>query len=791
MKDRFKRYTAAILSISLVFASFNLVYANNGEQIIIYHTNDSHGYVQGDGEKITGIDMAAALKKNTPDSLLVDAGDATQGLPIASINKGAGVIELMNIAGYDLMTPGNHEFDFGEEQFLSNVKRAEFPVVSANVYKNDALLLEGVQEGNKGCHTIIEKNGVKIGFFGLTTTQTATATNPFGIKNIEFRNETECAKREIDELEAEDADVIIAVCHIGNGDAPCTSTELANSMTGEYQGKIDVIIDGHSHSVENIVQNDTLIVQTGCNMSSVGQLTLNVSGDDVTASDKLLTPKDLTDIASDADVSEKIEQIKEEQKNMLSQKLGTAVVTFWAGWIGNIAPGRFVETNYGDFTADAFQNAGKEFLKAENNNTPVIAVENGGGIRESLPNGEITKESLISAFPFSNTLYLKEITPKILYDVMEVSGSMLDGQDTETGMLLQTNIFGGFLQISGFTVEFNPNGTNEKVTSITLDGDNKPLDRNDSSNKIMLVSNNYIMNGGNDYTMLGSLPKYGEIGGEVETIQLYLEKCLESGVLNDYTGNKKRIVMNGGYTPQDYKAFIKITDESGNSVENKKLSYRVDGGNRQNAVTDSNGLLTIVLSDGAHGIRLGDNQQEVYVNNYTGLGITEDSIRSFPSIVYLVDGSCDTVEETTETTTLDTFVNTVKVSVNDSTIEINNNVFDIDTKPYISDGSVMVPLRVVALAVLGGDLENPDNSNKVNWDNISKTASINFNGETVEFKAGNEYMYIDGKANKMDNNVGAEIKEGRMYIPFRALGDALGASVNWIENTKTVVFQVK
>lgn len=791
MKDRFKRYTAAILSISLVFASFNLVYANNGEQIIIYHTNDSHGYVQGDGEKITGIDMAAALKKNTPDSLLVDAGDATQGLPIASINKGAGVIELMNIAGYDLMTPGNHEFDFGEEQFLSNVKRAEFPVVSANVYKNDALLLEGVQEGNKGCHTIIEKNGVKIGFFGLTTTQTATATNPFGVKNIEFRNETECAKREIDELEAEDADVIIAVCHIGNGDAPCTSTELANSMTGEYQGKIDVIIDGHSHSVENIVQNDTLIVQTGCNMSSVGQLTLNVSGDDVTASDKLLTPKDLTDIASDAGVSEKIEQIKEEQKNMLSQKLGTAAVTFWAGWIGNIAPGRFVETNYGDFTADAFQNAGKEFLKAENNNTPVIAVENGGGIRESLPNGEITKESLISAFPFSNTLYLKEITPKILYDVMEVSGSMLDGQDTETGMLLQTNIFGGFLQISGFTVEFNPNGTNEKVTSITLDGDNKPLDRNDSSTKIMLVSNNYIMNGGNDYTMLGSLPKYGEIGGEVETIQLYLEKCLESGVLNDYTGNKKRIVMNGGYTPQDYKAFIKITDESGNTVENKKLSYRVDGGNRQNAVTDSNGLLTIVLSDGAHGIRLGDNQQEVYVNNYTGLGITEDSIRSFPSIVYLADGSCDTVEETTETTTLDTFVNTVKVSVNDSTIEINNNVFDIDTKPYISDGSVMVPLRVVALAVLGGNLENPDNSNKVSWDNISKTASINFNGETVEFKAGNEYMYIDGKANKMDNNVGAEIKEGRMYIPFRALGDALGASVNWIENTKTVVFQVK
>ena len=179
--------------------------------------------------------------------------------PIASLSKGADVIELMNAAGYDLMTAGNHEFDFGVDNFLSNVRLADFPVLAANVYMEGSPLLEGVQEGSNGCHTIIESNGLKIGFFGITTVQTATATNPEGTRGVEFLDEAETAKREIDELNAEGADVIIAVCHMGNMDAPCTSLDLANAMTGEYQGELDAIIDGHSHTVENTVENDVLI----------------------------------------------------------------------------------------------------------------------------------------------------------------------------------------------------------------------------------------------------------------------------------------------------------------------------------------------------------------------------------------------------------------------------------------------------------------------------------------------------------------------------------------------------
>ncbi len=240
------------------------------DEVVIYHTNDTHGYLSGDGESIVGIDTVAGLKESTPGSILVDAGDATQGLPLASLTKGADVIELMNLAGYDLMTAGNHEFDFGTEQFLSNVALADFPILAANIYREGQPLLQDVQEGNNGCHTVIQRDGVKIGFFGLTTVETATSTNPAGIADLEFEDEVETAKKEINELEAEDVDVIIAVCHLGNTDASCTSVDLAEAMTGEYQDKIDVIIDGHSHTVENDETNGILIVQTGSGMTGSG-----------------------------------------------------------------------------------------------------------------------------------------------------------------------------------------------------------------------------------------------------------------------------------------------------------------------------------------------------------------------------------------------------------------------------------------------------------------------------------------------------------------------------------------
>lgn len=619
------------------------------QEVIIYHTNDTHGYLSGDGEEIVGIALAAGLKESTPNSILVDAGDATQGLPLASLTKGADVIELMNLAGYDLMAPGNHEFDFGTETFLSNAQKADFPVLAANIYRNGSPLLKDVQEDSSGCHAVLEQNGVRIGFFGLTTADTASSTNPAGIKDLEFRDEIETAKTEINHLEEEGADVIVAMCHMGNMDASCTSADLADAMTGEYQDKIDIIIDGHSHTVENEETNGILIVQTGSGMAGIGKLTLGVRGDEISASEELLGPADLADIVPDAAVAERLKQIESSQSDLLGETVGTTETTLWAGQVGVVALTRLVETNYGDFTADAFRSAAETYLQTLGTDTdlPVIAVENGGGIRAMSPNGDITMGDLISAFPFSNTIYLKKVTPAILYEVMEVSGTALDGQDKETGMLLQQTNSGGFLQISGFTTVFNPDGEEgQKVVSITLDGQTEPLDREDTTTEIMMASNNYIMSGGNDYTMLADLSKYGEAGGELETVQTYLESCMKDGVLQGYAGTGNRIQMRGdGYEPKDYTASVLIADQSGEPLAGQELSYRVDGGQRQNGITDENGILQITLSDGAHGVRLADTQQEIYVDNYSGFGITVDEFREQPVLTFLSDGSCDPVDE--------------------------------------------------------------------------------------------------------------------------------------------------
>ena len=650
--------TMLCLSFTVISPAQIINGAESSSEVVIYHTNDTHGYLAGDGESIIGIDQVAGLKESTPDSILVDADDATQGLPLASLTKGADIIELMNLAGYDLMTAGNHEFDFGTDQFLSNVKLADFPILAANIYQDGQPLLQDVQEGNNGCHTIIERDGLQIGFFGITTTDTAGSTNPAGIAGLEFKDEIETAKNEIDHLESEGADVIIAICHMGDMDASCTSVDLANALTGEYQDKLDVLIDGHSHTIENEETNGVLIVQTGSGMTGVGKLTLTVSGDEVSAEEQLLTPQDLTDITPDAAVAEQLTQIQDTQAELLNESVGTSETTLWAGQIGVVAVTRLVETNYGDFTADAFRAAAESYVQPLGTDTdlPIIAVEDGGGIRAMSPNGNVTMGDLISAFPFSNTIYMKKVTPAVLYDVMEVSGTTLDGQDKETGMLLQQTNSGGFLQISGFTVVFDPDGeAGQRVTSITLDGQSEPLDREDTETQIIMASNNYIMSGGSDYTMLGELPKYGEAGGELETVQAYWESCLEDGTLKGYAGTKNRIQMRReGYEPKDYTASILIADEDGSALGGQELSYRVDGGERINGTADENGILEITLTDGAHGVRLADDQQEIYIDNYSGFGIVIDEFREQPVLTFLADGSCDPVEPVSNETESET-----------------------------------------------------------------------------------------------------------------------------------------
>ena len=351
MRSKWHRILAAGTAFSFVLASATMTAFAEGEsgtgakqnvtEVTIYHTNDTHGYLEGDGESVIGLPLVAGLKNTDENAILVDAGDATQGLPLASLTKGNDVIELMNLADYDLMVPGNHEFDFGTEAFLENVDLAEFPVISANIYRDGSLLLAGTQEGNEGCHTVIERDGVKIGFFGLTTVHTASATNPEGLDGVEFTDEIEAAKAEITHLEEAGADVVIAVTHMGDetGGAPCTSADLAEAMTGEYAGRLDAIIDGHSHTVENDEVNDVLIVQTGTGLSAVGKLTVSVQpGQDPSLQEELLGVDAFQNIMPDPEVEQKLTEIGAEQEEMLNEEIGALSTTLWAGTIGQVPP---------------------------------------------------------------------------------------------------------------------------------------------------------------------------------------------------------------------------------------------------------------------------------------------------------------------------------------------------------------------------------------------------------------------------------------------------------------------
>ncbi len=602
------------------------------KEAYIFHTNDTHGYLEGDNESVIGIDQVATLHASVENSILVDAGDATQGLPLASLTKGNDVIKLMNSAGYDLMGVGNHEFDFGTDNLLANVEDAEFPVLASNVQKDGEALLNGVGECGNGENTIIESGGIKFGFFSIVTKDTQDSVNPELLGDVTFLDEIETAKAQVDYLKTQDVDFIIAITHLGDetGGASITSADLANGMTDKYRGEIDVIIDAHSHTVIQDVVNSTLIVQTESYMENVGVLKFTIDYDVIGIEYDLMSVEDFAEIEGEQPTKEKLEEIISAQDIILDEVIGETNVTLWGGSVGSIAISRLVETNLGDLIADAFSYSASKYMEVNEIDMPLIGVENGGGIRGSLPYGNVTMRDLVTVLPYSNTLYLKKITPQILYEMMENSSSYIDGQDSETGMLLQTNNFGGFLQISGFEVIYDASKSSneEHVISIRLDGEENILDRDDNETEIMLVSNNYIMSGGNSYTTLGEIDKVVELGGELEVVQEYFEECIEGGTISNYSRPQERIIMSGEYTPSSYTAKIQIEGES--VIEGNNLSFVIDGTEIQTISVDSNGFVELIVSDGSHSIRLENGTEEVYVDNYIGIGLIEDEYRSWP-----------------------------------------------------------------------------------------------------------------------------------------------------------------
>ena len=414
--------------------------------IVVLYTNDVHCAVaQDDENQVLGYAKVAALKEELEEAgsevILVDAGDAIQGEAIGTLSNGEYLVQIMDEVGYDIAVPGNHEFDYGMEQFLKLAEEADYDYISANF--TDLTTGEPVFDA----YEIEEEGGVKIAFVGVCTPKTITSSTPVYFQNdageyiYGFRQDEtgaalyDCVQSAVDAARAEGADYVIAVTHLGI-EAECSpwmSTELIGNTNG-----IDVVLDGHSHSTieGDLVKNkdgaNVLMTSTGTKLSAIGKLTI--------AEDGALSSELVYDYeGSDPEVEAFIAGIQAEFEETLNQvvaKTDVALVINEPSTLDKEEKIRLVrnaETNLGDLCADAYR-----YVSGAD-----VALVNGGGIRTDILAGDITYDDIISVHPFGNELCMVEATGQQILDALEMGARVTPEEN------------GGFLQVSGLTYEIH------------------------------------------------------------------------------------------------------------------------------------------------------------------------------------------------------------------------------------------------------------------------------------------------------------------------------------------------
>ena len=481
-------------------SSAHMAQAAAGE-VVIFHTNDTHGRVAGDGRGVIGIDRIAAIHRSVPGSILVDAGDALHGLPTATLNRGADIIALMNEAGYSAMAVGNHEFNYGYARLVELRDMARFPILSANIMKDGGTLMRDM--------AMIERNGVNIGVFGITTDATAHITMSQNVRGLVFEDPVKVAREAAESLRGRGAHVVVALSHLGvvpyEG---TTSIELAREVP-----EIDVIIDGHSHTVleEGLLENGVLIAQAGQYENYLGKVSISLENGRITSKTaSLIGYEEAQETPPDEAVAAKLSEITAGLEVVLRELVGESAESMSSAR----APGvRTQEMPLGNLVADAYRNA----AEAD------IAIANGGDIRADLPQDTVTKGDIISVLPFGNTLMVKAVTPALLREALEnsVSGITLDEQGNIDH---EKSEQGRFLQVSGFSFGYDPAApAGARIVFITLD-DGRELSLDDNETAFSLAGSNFVMTGNDLYTMLGELPVERELGAADEALAEYIEE---------------------------------------------------------------------------------------------------------------------------------------------------------------------------------------------------------------------------------------------------------------------------
>ena len=440
--------TTAAAAMAVGAPAASACWTGEKSEVTILYTNDVHTYIDKQAPELTYAAIAA-LKQSYQNAgkkvLLVDAGDHVQGTAYGSMDEGASIIELMNAAGYDAATPGNHEFDYGMDRAKELMRDADFPYLSCNWVdlRTNLRVLPEIK--------VFVRGGVRIAFVGITTPETFTKSTP-----AYFMNKAQ-TKYIYDILGGEDgqklysavqkavdkakclADVVIGLGHLGvdPSSSPWTSEEVIAHTTG-----FDAFIDGHSHTVmENKQVADAsgrmvTLTQTGSYFANVGEMTIAPDG---TISTRLVSTYDQEDPAVAAEQAAWVSSVDE----MLGEKIAVADTKFY---ITDPATGkrriRSGETNLGDFVADGIYTYFNEVEQLHCD----IAIMNGGGIRSDEDAGYWTFKTCKQVSPFGNVACLMSVTGKQIQDALEFAARFAGAEGKENG---------GFLQVAGATYEIH------------------------------------------------------------------------------------------------------------------------------------------------------------------------------------------------------------------------------------------------------------------------------------------------------------------------------------------------
>ncbi len=543
-------FLLALCMIATLVASPVSVLAKEAttKTITIIHTNDVHGRAEEtapkadkDGKVIPGEIGMAKLKtyvdSKGKDTLLFDMGDMLHGTNFANLAKGESMIELMNILGYDAMTLGNHDFNYGYEQLLKLKEEADFPILVANIERKDG------NDSDFAAHKIFEDvNGVKVGVFAIATPESAYKSNPKNTAEIEFTDYIKAAKKQVAELKEADVDVIIALSHLGLDES---SKERSDILAKEVPG-IDLILDGHSHTslLEGKYVGDTLIAQTGGQLTEVGEVTLTFDSNNklIYKNAKTLNYDAFKGYTSDAKIVEKIAAFNEANDKVLKKVVGETAVEL-EGAREKVRTG---ETNLGNLLTDAMLDvSGAD-----------IAITNGGGIRASIDAGEITHEEIITAFPFLNYPVLLEVKGT---DVLAA---------LEFGVNEAPEAVGKFPHVAGITFKYDPEQpAGKRVFDVKVGDEDLDLEKN-----YKVVTNDFMAIGGDGYEMFKDAKELETYGLLSEVLESYIAK---KGKVSPEVEGRITVAKN----PETEKPApeSKFTDISGHWAEKYILSVTESG----------------------------------------------------------------------------------------------------------------------------------------------------------------------------------------------------------------------